>query len=464
MTSGATTPTAFGDAITAKEWSSILALGEDVSFSPGEVLIAQGERPGGLLLIEEGRADVVAVRGGRRVAVASFSAGDLTGEMSLITDQPASASVVATGPVRARQISRQKIERQSKQDPALGDRLFSGLARLMADRLRSSGPSTDRGPSLGKLAAACANVMPTIPSVVFCPDVETMIARYEEVGHRPRFLWCWCARGVEKVTFSTVPESLRDELRDTKMLAILLNVLLDDLADKRGDMALLEAALGMLTLPVGPVPSTSDGDRAYVQLIADLWSLMGDRVRALAGWDAWRNLYIYDWRQVFNAMRYGLLVHHHPELVNRAELGSYKPHNMNMMVFATIDLMASSAPVEELGLIREAMLRAQTMGQIGNDLATWRREVPDRDFTNWLLAAARRERVISVEQLQHDPPEEIVARVEKSKLEDRVLDDWHAERRRLEELAPLVQSVDLETLRQGSDVLLGMSLAAAGRL
>jgi hypothetical protein len=54
--------------------------------------------------------------------------------------------------------------------------------------------------------------------------------------------------------------------------------------------------------------------------------------------------------------------------------------------------------------------------------------------------------------------------VESSKLEERVLEDWHAERRRLEELAPLVQSVDLETLRQGSDVLLGMSLAAAGRL
>jgi CRP-like cAMP-binding protein len=457
-------PAAFGDAITPEEWSSILALGEDVSFAPGEVLIAQGERPDALLLLEDGRADVVAVRGGQRSVVANFAAGDLAGEMSLITDQPASASVVATVAVRARQIPRRKIERQSRLDPALGDRLFSGLARLMAARLSASGRSGVRGPSLGRLATACASVMPTIPSVVFSPDVESMIARYEEVGHRPRFLWCWCARGVEKVTFSTVPQSLRDELRDTKMLAIILNVLLDDIADKRGDLALLEAALDMLTLPAKPLPPVAEGDRAYVQLIADLWSLMANRVRPLAGWEEWRNLYIYDWRQVFNAMRYGLLVHHHPALVNRAELGTYKPHNMNMMVFATIDIMASPAAVEELGLIREAMLRAQTMGQIGNDLATWRREVPDRDFTNWLLAAARRERVISVEQLKHDPPEQIVDRVEKSKLEERVLEDWHAERRRLEELAPLVQSVDLETLRQGSDVLLGMSLAAAGRL
>jgi hypothetical protein len=467
MISGQTTstiPAAIGDAITAEEWAAILALGERVSFAPGEVLIAQGERIGALLLLEEGRADVVEVRGGRRGVIASFAVGDLTGEMSLITDQPASASVIATAPVRARQISHRKIDRHLRENPALGNRFFRGLARLMAARLQTSTRSSVAGPSLAKLAEACASVMPTIPGVVFGPEVETMIARYEDVGHRPRFLWCWCARGVEKVTFSTVPEAQRDDLRDTKMLAIILNVLLDDLADKRGDMALLEAALGMLTVPAGPVPPVADADRAYVQLIADLWSLIGERVSALPGWEGWRHLFIYDWRQVFNAMRYGLLVHQHPALVNRAELGTYKPHNMNMMVFATIDLIASPAPIEELGFIREAMLRAQTMGQIGNDLATWRREVPDRDFTNWLLAAARRERVITVEQLQQDPPEEIVERVEKSKLEERVLDDWHAERRRLEELAPLVQSVDLEMLREGSDVLLGMSLAAAGRL
>lgn len=75
----------------------VAMLGEERTFDPGTAMVREGESGGGLFVIFEGEAWVT-VGGQER---ARLSAGDYFGEISLLDDEPRSATVTAHGTVRA---------------------------------------------------------------------------------------------------------------------------------------------------------------------------------------------------------------------------------------------------------------------------------------------------------------------------------------------------------------------------
>src|SRR5579864_5985666 len=77
-------------------------------------------------------------------------------------------------------------------------------------------------------------------AVSLSADLEPWVARYSQVGHRDEFLWKWCRRGVEVTTQSCVDPKLFDRVCDTKVLGVVLDVLLDDVADHERDLGFLE--------------------------------------------------------------------------------------------------------------------------------------------------------------------------------------------------------------------------------
>ncbi|WP_257462716.1 hypothetical protein [Archangium lipolyticum] len=314
-------------------------------------------------------------------------------------------------------------------------------------------------------AAAWTDTLDSLRSIQLPPLVERYIAAYEEVGHRGAFLWRWCWRGVEETSLPLVPAEWKEHLLTTKLLAIILNVLLDDLADQRGSETLLETALSIPFHPQGraaPAPDVPPEERRYFALIAELWHVLEERVRELPHHGVYRELYVFDYRQVFNSMRYSVLTRNRPALHNLAENRAYSPHNMNMMVFATLDLMAAPVDPAELGTIREAVWYAQSMGQLANMTATWRREVAARDFASRVFVQALDAGVVTAEQLQMLPPEDITASIESSGMEERLLAEWREQRQRLDVLMGRVRSFDMAHLVRGVDTLLGMHLAARG--
>jgi tRNA A-37 threonylcarbamoyl transferase component Bud32 len=71
-------------------------------YGEGERMISQGDRGDHLLLILEGRARALLRQAPPdRAAVGEFGAGDIVGEMSLVTDEVRTADVVCLSPVRA---------------------------------------------------------------------------------------------------------------------------------------------------------------------------------------------------------------------------------------------------------------------------------------------------------------------------------------------------------------------------
>jgi len=70
---------------------------ESVSFEPGEVLIAEGDRDGKLFVLIDGEIEVI--RRDTRVTHVD-EPGSIFGEMAVLLDMPASATVQALSPAR----------------------------------------------------------------------------------------------------------------------------------------------------------------------------------------------------------------------------------------------------------------------------------------------------------------------------------------------------------------------------
>jgi len=73
---------------------------------------------------------------GQRIAL--LKTGDYFGEMSLIDEQPRTATVVATEPVRAYLLYKTEIDKLLRQAPHIGAAVMGHLAALLAVRLRAS--------------------------------------------------------------------------------------------------------------------------------------------------------------------------------------------------------------------------------------------------------------------------------------------------------------------------------------
>lgn len=433
----------------------------------GARILSLGTRPDGLLVLVTGEVHIRRPRPDGRVQVVTAGPEVVLGEMSLVTGDLASADVVALRPVQLWQVRRAALDALLREVPGLAERLYRALARVIAQRLAGAAPTDSSAFELvQRLSTAWADALRDVRKVRLSPEIEALVARYEQVGGRDAFLWRWASLGIDATALFALPPAQAAALRDTKLMAVLLNVLLDDLADVRGSEPLLDAALALpFTAPAARVLPEDPQDRALLALVAELWDTLHARAQALPGWERYAALLRFDVRQVFNAMRYGLLLRQLPALLNPIEHELYPPHNMNMMVFATLDLMVGP-PLQgwELGLVREVAWCAQSMGQLSNMIVTWEREIPDRDFSSRIFALALARGVLSPHELQTLAPEDIAARVRAAGIESALIHQWHSLRDQVAERAASLRAVDVPRLLRGLDALLGMTLASRYRL
>jgi CRP-like cAMP-binding protein len=112
--------------------------GTQLSFGPGDTIVKQGEPGDGLYLILSGSAQVL--RGGSDAPRALTTLGPFRsfGEISLLVDQPRSATVVATTPLRCVKLTRPQLTTVEEKEPALALRLYRLVAESLARSLLNS--------------------------------------------------------------------------------------------------------------------------------------------------------------------------------------------------------------------------------------------------------------------------------------------------------------------------------------
>ena len=302
-----------------------------------------------------------------------------------------------------------------------------------------------------------------ILSLEFTPTVAAWIRDYAEVGERSLYLWRWCLHGVGLTTLPCVPAELREHACETKFLSGMLNVLMDDVSDRKRNGDLLDELLKVTGGSEGDFARFSAADRQYAELTRRMWNVFWDRVRQYPNFAAYKDLLQYDLTQLFNTVRYSHLVNDNLFLLNQIEHDNYSPQGMGLMSFSTVDLMCSDRfPRHELAALREAVWHAQWMARIGNLITTWQREIGDGDYSSGVFARAVGLRDLTIEQLRSGSAEEIEAGVRRGEHEAHFLRRWNYHRERLRSMRPCIQSFDLNSFVEGLERLLLTELGSRG--
>lgn len=120
--------------------SGFAALAQVRDFMGGDVLVRQFDYNSDLLVILEGQARIKSFSG---ETLAEFGPGSIVGEISLIDEQPRSATVVAVGNVTAAVIGAEVLRGMMESDAKTAATILGNLSKVLCRRLRTMNVHVD---------------------------------------------------------------------------------------------------------------------------------------------------------------------------------------------------------------------------------------------------------------------------------------------------------------------------------
>ena len=115
----------------------LLESGEVKEYSPGEVLLKEGDSPTFVLLVLAGKMQVFVERQQRDVVLTEAGPGTILGELAVLCGIPRSASVRATEKAAALQWSASAFRSLLLRDVFLSERIFRESLRTLIEKERS---------------------------------------------------------------------------------------------------------------------------------------------------------------------------------------------------------------------------------------------------------------------------------------------------------------------------------------
>lgn len=222
-------------------------------------------------------------------------------------------------------------------------------------------------------------------------SVELLAQKYEQVfQHRDRRLFTeFLVKGYQQTTLNTVPSELMDDVVYAKVCLGMLITLYDDLADNplfyNPDLLKHLYRLNIGEKPNMPADLCLRELQIY-QLALDLFFELEQAIRSFPNFRSVSDIFVFDLKQFFLANQYSELMTAHPHMRNLTEIKNHGPYNMGMVAAGMIDLMASpDFDMQEMGEVREFLIKGQRMGRIGNIIHTFKRELAENDVTNEIL-------------------------------------------------------------------------------
>ena len=123
---------------TEAERDKIENIGEVKRIADGAFLIRAGENDATLFAVEDGHLDIVAIRDGEPVVVATVGPGDVLGEVSFIDDSPRSVSVKAGEETTVRAWNKRTLSEALAFEPQLLAKFAVAMNELLVERLRDT--------------------------------------------------------------------------------------------------------------------------------------------------------------------------------------------------------------------------------------------------------------------------------------------------------------------------------------
>ena len=117
--------------LTPSDLERVARIADERGYADGEAIAAEGELGEELHIVVDGAIRVLQDRDGSEHGIARRTAGDVVGEMSLITRAPRMASLIADGAVRTIRIGRREFESILRERPDVA----LAVMRVLAQRL-----------------------------------------------------------------------------------------------------------------------------------------------------------------------------------------------------------------------------------------------------------------------------------------------------------------------------------------
>jgi len=114
--------------LSRKDLNEVAGIADEIDLREGKELTRQGQPGREFFVLIEGTADVK--KGSRRIN--RLGPGDFFGEISLVTHQPRTATVVATSPVRALVITDRSFRTLLEHQSQIQGKVMSALAARLA--------------------------------------------------------------------------------------------------------------------------------------------------------------------------------------------------------------------------------------------------------------------------------------------------------------------------------------------
>jgi CRP-like cAMP-binding protein len=116
----------------------VAGLAEDHGYADAEIIAAEGEVGDVLHIVVEGTIRVVHDRDGGEQEIARRTIGDVVGEMSIVTQEPRMATLVAEGDVRTVTLGHREFESMLRERPSIALAVMRVLAHRVAEGSRTA--------------------------------------------------------------------------------------------------------------------------------------------------------------------------------------------------------------------------------------------------------------------------------------------------------------------------------------
>lgn len=125
------------DPLTPEQRRELLGLMKSHRFAPGQVILEEGERTGGIWIITEGRCEVVKRSvAGKESSLAELGPGSIFGEMSFFQPMPHSATVRSLTPVVALELTTERYRQLEREKLRIAHTIAHSVAIVLSERLR----------------------------------------------------------------------------------------------------------------------------------------------------------------------------------------------------------------------------------------------------------------------------------------------------------------------------------------
>lgn len=299
------------------------------------------------------------------------------------------------------------------------------------------------------------NELHEIQEVILPAKLQEWITSYKKIGIRSDFVWHLFFKIDGEIDYIPRPLSNYDSLQETKFLIAMFVVLLDDIADQDGGKELFNklSVIPFIADPVS-IESLTPTEKEYFNFTLKVWErihyliINSPQVKYLG------DQFIFDTKQMINAMEYSNLISKYPNLINKTEYWLYSPHSMQFIVGGIVNMMFLDQFVSsELQTIREIIWQIQKMARIGNCISTWEREIVDRDFTSGVFAYAIDSQIITSNDLLSDA-NIVIKKIKKAKIENSLLKEWEKCYREISHYKKKVTMLNIEKLLYSLEKLL----------